>query len=49
MNITIHRKTMENVRNRINVKLVYKEKDQTICHTKYLTIIKSRYIKAKLH
>ena len=46
MNNAIYGKTMENLRNRINVKLLNNEKDylkynqnQDICQTKYLTII----------
>ena len=52
-------KAMENVRNRIDLKLVNNEKDfkcilnvyeiQDICHTKYSTIIYLRYVKANLH
>ena len=48
----LYRKTMENLRNRINVKPVNIEKvhqHQAICRTNYLKIIKSKYIKAKLH
>ena len=47
---------MENLRNRIDVKLVNNEKDylnvhqnQAMCLTKYLTINQSRYVKANLH
>ena len=46
MNNAIYEKTIENLRNRINVKLVNHEKgylnihqNQAICRTKYLTII----------
>ena len=46
MNNTIFEKTMENLRNRVNVKLVNNEKEylnvhqnQAISNTKYLTII----------
>ena len=50
-------KMMENLWNTINVKLVSKKKDYLkstskpsyICHTKYLTMIWSRYVKSKLH
>ena len=54
VNNTIYGKTMENLRNRINVKLGNNEKDylivhqnQAICLTKYLTITCSRYLTKK--
>ena len=37
MNNAVYGKTTENLRNRIDIKLV--RKNQAICHTKYLTII----------
>ena len=46
MNNTAYRKTMENLKNRIDVKLVSNKKgylsrhpNQAICHAKYLTMI----------
>ena len=47
MNNAIYRKIMENLKTRIDVKLVNNEKDEAICRTKYLTIIQWRYIKFK--
>ena len=57
MNNALYDKTMENLRNRINVKFVSKKKkaiynrhqNQTICHKKYLTIIWLQIVKTKLH
>ena len=39
MNNAIYGKIMENLNTRINVKLINNEKDQAICHTKYLATI----------
>ena len=56
INNAIYGKAIENLRNRINVKLGSNEKDiwnvnqnQALCRTKYLTIIYWRYVKANLH
>ena len=57
MNNNVYEKTMENVRNRIDVKLVsYKKKtilnghpNQAICHKKYLTMIWWKFLKKKLY
>ena len=50
------KKTMENLRNAIDVRLVNNKKDYLkrtskpgACHTNYLTMIFSQYVKAKLH
>ena len=46
----VYSKTMENLRNRIDVKLVSKRhQNQATCHKTYLTMIESPYVKAKLH
>ena len=56
MSNAVYGKTMENLRNRIYVRLVNNKKDllnghqnQAIYHKKYLTMISSQYVKVKLH
>ena len=56
INNAVYGKTMENLRNWIPVRLANNKKDclkwasrPSYCHKKYLTMIYSQYIKAKLH
>ena len=56
INNAVYGKTMENLRNWIPVRFVNNQKDclkwaskPSYCHKKYLTVIYSQYIKAKLH
>ena len=56
INNAVYGKTMENLRNWIPVRFANNKKDclkwasrPSYCHKKYLTMIYSQYIKAKLH
>ena len=50
INNAVYSETMENYRNRIDVKLVSKRhQNQARCHKTYLTMIESPCVKAKLH